>query len=73
VVTATGAGADGGGAVGVTVGSPVGVTVVGVAVGVSWQVQVGEGEVGGVAVGVVYEIGDVGVGWPSRVDASAEF
>ena len=52
-----------------------GVTVVGVAVGVSWQVQVGEGEVGGdggpegppgatVAVGCDRSLGDV--------DASAE-
>jgi hypothetical protein len=53
-----------------------GVTVVGVAVGVSWQVQVGEGEVGGdggpegppgvaVAAGGVPPLG--------AVDASAEF
>jgi hypothetical protein len=46
-----------------------GVTVVGVAVGVSWQVQVAEGV--GAAV-VVYEADPVGVGWPSVVDASAE-
>jgi hypothetical protein len=47
-----------------------GVTVVGVAVGVSWQVQVGDGEVGGVVVGAVVVID----GWPSPgdVDASAE-
>ena len=54
-----------------------GVTVVGVAVGVSWQVQVGVGEVGGGEVGGgvavdVYEIVAVGVGWPPRVDACAE-
>jgi hypothetical protein len=76
-VTATGAGADGGGGVGVGVGTGVvggGVTVVGVAVGVSWQVQVGV--VGGVVGGVVYEVELVGVGWSSPlgdVDASAEF
>ncbi len=45
-----------------------GVTVVGVAVGVSWQVQVAEGA--GAAV-VVYDPVGVGVG-VSRVDASAE-
>jgi hypothetical protein len=54
-----------------------GVTVVGVAVGVFMQVQVGVGEVGGGEVGGgvavdVYEIVAVGVGWPPRVDASAE-
>ena len=48
-----------------------GVTVVGVAVGVFWQVQVGCGDVGGGGGGVVYvEVVD---GWPSGdVDASAE-
>ena len=74
-VTATGAGAEDGGEVGVTVGAGVvgggGVTVVGVAVGVSWQVQVGV--VGGVVGGVVYEVVDVDVGLsPGVVDASAE-
>ncbi len=52
-----------------------GVTVVGVAVGVSWQVQVGEGEVGGVVVGGGYP-GAVVVGCDpplGDVDASAEF
>jgi hypothetical protein len=59
--------------VGVTVGAGVvggGVTVVGVAVGVFWQVQVGVG-----AADVVYEVELVGVGWSSPlgdVDASAE-
>jgi len=50
-----------------------GVTVVGVAVGVSWQVQVGCGDVGGGGGGVVYV--EVVVGWSSPVgdvDASAE-
>ena len=67
MVTGDGAGAGG---VGVGVGAGVvggGVTVVGVAVGVFMQVQVAEGV--GAAV-VVYD--PVGVGWPSRVDASAE-
>jgi hypothetical protein len=53
-----------------------GVTVVGVAVGVSWQVQVGEGEVGGVVVGGGYPgvAVVVGGGPPlGDVDASAEF
>jgi hypothetical protein len=79
-VTATGAGAAAG-AVGVTVGVGAGVvgggvvgggvTVVGVAVGVSWQVQVGCGDVGGGGGGVVYV--EVDVGWsPGVVDASAE-
>ena len=52
---------------GVGVGAGVvggGVTVVGVAVGVSWQVQVG------VVGGVVYEV--VVVGWSGDVDACAE-
>jgi hypothetical protein len=55
----------------VGVGSPVGVTVVGVAVGVSWQVQVGEDVGDG---GAVYVEGGVVVGWspPGDVDASAE-
>jgi hypothetical protein len=52
-----------------------GVTVVGVAVGVSWQVQVGAGEVGGGVLGGGV-VGAVVVidGWPSPgdVDASAE-
>ena len=71
-VTATGAGAAGGGAVGVAVGAGVvgggGVTVVGVAVGVFWQVQVGAGA----AVVVVADA--VVVGWspPGACDASAE-
>jgi hypothetical protein len=50
-----------------------GVTVVGVAVGVFWQVQVGCGDVGGGGGGVVYV--EVVVGWSSPlgdVDASAE-
>jgi hypothetical protein len=52
-----------------------GVTVVGVAVGVSWQVQVGCGDVGGGGGGVVYvEVELAGVVWsPLGVDASAEF
>ena len=69
MVTGDGAGAGG---VGVGVGAGVvggGVTVVGVAVGVFMQVQVAEGVGVGAAV-VVYD--PVGVGWPSRVDASAE-
>jgi hypothetical protein len=49
-----------------------GVTVVGVAVGVSWQVQVGCGDVGGGGGGVVYvEVVVVGVS-SGDVDASAE-
>jgi len=47
----------------------VGATVVGVGVGVSWQVHVGV--VGGVVGGVVYELVD-DVGWSGVVDASAE-
>jgi hypothetical protein len=51
-----------------------GVTVVGVAVGVSWQVHVGEA-VGDDGVVVYVDDVDVGVGWSSPlgdVDASAE-
>ena len=61
--------------VGVAAGAGVvggGVTVVGVAVGVSWQVQVGAGEVGGGV--VVYDTDVAGAGResPGDVDASAE-
>ena len=61
--------------VGVTVGTGVvggGVTVVGVAVGVSWQVKVGCGDVGGGGGGVVYAEVVVGCVSPGDVDASAE-
>jgi hypothetical protein len=73
-VTATGAGAAGGVA-GVTAGAGVvggGVTVVGVAVGVSWQVQAGCGDVGGGGGGAVVVAVVAVAGESGEVDASAE-